>query len=71
MDTWMWWYLGVGVIFSIGMLNLFTKAKDHKNYPVVVMAMMFIPLWGLLVAVVIIIAPFQFLYEYFVARNGT
>jgi hypothetical protein len=71
MDAWMWWYIGIGVIIAIFMLWLMTdKENDERDSGLIIAtSIAYIPLWGFLVVIVIIVAPFVILHEYFLKRQ--
>ena len=68
-NIWIIGYLVIGCIVAVGMLKLMTQAKDQDQFPVVFFAMMYIPLWGILLAILIIASPFVILHEYFVRQK--
>ena len=68
MNWWIVGYLAVGCIVAVWMLWLMTQAKDQDQFPVVLFAMLYIPFWGILAAIIIVAAPFVILHEYFLRR---
>jgi hypothetical protein len=54
MDAWMWWY----------------KENDERDSGLIIAtSIAYIPLWGFLVVIVVIVAPFVMLHEYFLKRR--